>query len=968
MSNSGANFEAISGAGEKLAKLPVHTSITSNTTLVAGEISPVNATSAPITVFLPTGKPFGTLIAVEKEDGTENVVTVSGSIRGEATTDTLKLKRETVLYQTETSGSWRPFADHKTLGSLDTRYIANVLEPTVYVSKNGNDKFSGLSWSQSFLTVHKAIESLKTLSGGTGSIYVGVGKFVEKALVRPTNCSIYGQGPFLTEIFLAANENSNLLQDAVWGESGKVSGPGLITDIQFNANKAEQTITYAETLTTTTGTMSTSSTTSVPVLNMAERLYGTGSFPTSEKFWMGNHLCEYTEKTETELKGVKAVFSGFTWQIGMVCVPFASKGNGLALQSDRVTLRNVRVEGAVGSGIIFQGSGTNEGAQFSYQNKIENTESYSNEKYGIEVIFASDSQVDKISYGGNEKGAIWAGGVDWTWDQLHPISATQFNGARASQIITIVASRQRFNDFFVDRAAYESIVIDGRPFNSNLTDIKLDGELFVPSGSSSGAGAGLLLRGAGSSQSIKGLRVRLAVPGRVSQGVSNGPLTFLVGKQNLAAPTEGKVQVISTRSFAPNSSMGGKLTVAGSGTLEYTGEKHFGTGTKTAAIGATKLQLIVPAGETLAGMGLEPSGTITVYPPSTSESSVSTLKLTYTKIAGTFIEGIPASGEGSITETLPEETGVGQHFFLGVTGGTGTEVEDGTEITQLSMKASEVTGDIWINGRQNLRASTPISGVTSAGEAGFVFKAGGTWTTPVEGIYRLSVCGGGAGGGGGGADSLTGGVTAQVGGGGGGAGQMVEQVVSLASGVVITAVIGAGGGGGAGGTASSNTEGHAGVEGTKGSNSTLTGTGVSNTAFGGWFGAGGGADSTTTAGGGQYAGREAGLALTSTESPAGWGGPAASNFGFAGGAAIGTMGRGGGGGAPSSATEGGSGGTNKAINTKTGTTEGGSPANAPSNTGQGGDGGGGGAPGGKGGKGGEGGSGWAAIILVSRAL
>jgi Concanavalin A-like lectin/glucanases superfamily len=126
MSNSGINFESfISGSvvvTEKLSRMPTHASITSNTTLGAGEISPVNATSAPITVLLPTGKPFGTLIAVEKSDETENIVTVSGSIRGEVATDNLKLKRETVIYQAESSGSWRPLADHKTLGSLDARY------------------------------------------------------------------------------------------------------------------------------------------------------------------------------------------------------------------------------------------------------------------------------------------------------------------------------------------------------------------------------------------------------------------------------------------------------------------------------------------------------------------------------------------------------------------------------------------------------------------------------------------------------------------------------------------------------------------------------------------------------------------------------------------------------------------------------------------------------------------------------
>src|ERR1700722_286730 len=132
MSNSGTNFESLIGesvnVAEKLNRLPIHATITTSATLVAGQLTPANAEAGEIVATLPTGKTEGTLIAVEKTDSSTNIVKVSGSIRGEAATDSLKLKRESVLYEAEASGSWRPIADRKTLGSMDERYIRQTGE------------------------------------------------------------------------------------------------------------------------------------------------------------------------------------------------------------------------------------------------------------------------------------------------------------------------------------------------------------------------------------------------------------------------------------------------------------------------------------------------------------------------------------------------------------------------------------------------------------------------------------------------------------------------------------------------------------------------------------------------------------------------------------------------------------------------------------------------------------------------
>lgn len=130
MSSSGINFEKLteeSGAVvEKLNRIPAHATVSTSGTLTIGELTPVNAESGEITQTLPTPKELGNLIAIEKTDSSVNAVKISGTIRGESTSATLKLKREIILYEAESKTSWRPISDHKTLGSLDERYPLSV--------------------------------------------------------------------------------------------------------------------------------------------------------------------------------------------------------------------------------------------------------------------------------------------------------------------------------------------------------------------------------------------------------------------------------------------------------------------------------------------------------------------------------------------------------------------------------------------------------------------------------------------------------------------------------------------------------------------------------------------------------------------------------------------------------------------------------------------------------------------------
>lgn len=104
--------------------LPVAATVTAAGTLVVQKHNPVDATSGAIPMTLPTGASAGSLIAVEKVDSTTNAVTVTGSIRGGASSIALVWAHETLLLSADASGSWWPVSGHKTKTSLDTAYEA----------------------------------------------------------------------------------------------------------------------------------------------------------------------------------------------------------------------------------------------------------------------------------------------------------------------------------------------------------------------------------------------------------------------------------------------------------------------------------------------------------------------------------------------------------------------------------------------------------------------------------------------------------------------------------------------------------------------------------------------------------------------------------------------------------------------------------------------------------------------------
>lgn len=107
------------------APLTTAATATTNAALAVNVVTPVDATAAARTMTLPsTGLVVGSEIAVEKADSTANTVTVSGTIRGTAASSiVLSLYRESVVFVAESATSWRPVAGHKTLSSLDGRYL-----------------------------------------------------------------------------------------------------------------------------------------------------------------------------------------------------------------------------------------------------------------------------------------------------------------------------------------------------------------------------------------------------------------------------------------------------------------------------------------------------------------------------------------------------------------------------------------------------------------------------------------------------------------------------------------------------------------------------------------------------------------------------------------------------------------------------------------------------------------------------
>jgi hypothetical protein len=517
--------------------------------------------------------------------------------------------------------------------------------------------------------IRPALAHLKALGGKTGQVFVGPGPFIEKPLIRPPGASIIGAGWKLTEIKMEAAANGNVLQDEAWGNTNSVNEGGLIDHLVIDGNKVNQTATIApESLVTTVQAISGTPETLTVV--------STTGFAESGNLWVGINRCAYTGKTGTSFTGVTCATS-FSATVEMLVVPFGGVGNGIAIQSSRsIVGDDVVCRQCVGSGIALQGSG---GSGYAYECEITAKRCEQNGRYDLEIMpHATDGMCSHWVGSASGLGTLFVGGGDWKFSQIHPIGAINVGtGALARQLIRICASQQNFESVFFDHAPYDCVRVDTLAYNQAVNDITFEGETYLCSFASASAGSGICLYGNNSTTGkSERLNINFACVDHVFNAFNFYPRSQLVGQQNLEAPPEGKVQVLSVLEFCPlGSSAGGTIAVTGSGTLAYAGVSAVGTYlTEEASIGATVLKLNSTS-------GLAAAGIVTV------NVNYASGKTTALRVAYTGISGNELTGGTGVTEAVANGNGVAQHFLTGVTGGTGKTVADATTMQQAGRTA-----------------------------------------------------------------------------------------------------------------------------------------------------------------------------------------------------------------------------------------------------------------------------------------
>lgn len=109
--------------------MPVTSTITTSATLAAGQHSLVSASGAARTMTLPTPLHQGSRIRVEKVDGSGNVVTVVGTIRGDSSgTIPLTSQYQAIEFWAESLTSWRPINDRRTDESIQAQIDSSVTD------------------------------------------------------------------------------------------------------------------------------------------------------------------------------------------------------------------------------------------------------------------------------------------------------------------------------------------------------------------------------------------------------------------------------------------------------------------------------------------------------------------------------------------------------------------------------------------------------------------------------------------------------------------------------------------------------------------------------------------------------------------------------------------------------------------------------------------------------------------------
>jgi parallel beta-helix repeat protein len=170
-----ANSGAIAGAlAAVFQDISPQTPVTTSGNLAANSLVPINGASTAVALALPATNTIGQFILTERvDDGTltgAGAVTITGKVRGTASsTLPLKLLNESILFVALGGGNWWPLAGHKTLASMDARY---VLASTVG-QPNGPgtlDSTGHQPISQAATTVQQAVSLASTAAQVAGDI------------------------------------------------------------------------------------------------------------------------------------------------------------------------------------------------------------------------------------------------------------------------------------------------------------------------------------------------------------------------------------------------------------------------------------------------------------------------------------------------------------------------------------------------------------------------------------------------------------------------------------------------------------------------------------------------------------------------------------------------------------------------------------------------------------------------------
>lgn len=509
--------------------------------------------------------------------------------------------------------------------------------------------------------IQAALDAAQTYDMATVQLPAGIGKVT--GLTIHSDTILQGHGD-RTNLLLTGGSNNNLIQSDAFGHATNNNRGIVLRDFAMNGNQANQSATLHP-----HAYLTADFTAGVDTIATVD---DASAFASSGTLWIGYASITYTGKTSNTFTGCTVNNIAGLVKRGAWVTPVDSKGHLIAIQGHRCRLSNLLGLNAAGSGVYFQGP---HDGQYQSENVIDTVRMEGCRRFGFEIgENAPDGQSSKLVTGDRclMGGAIFRSG-DWTIDDFHPTG--MYSGYIATgPALTICASYFRMSKFFPDTWPGSAIAIDLFPRGgTRINDIQVSEAITFRGGLS--GGHAVLFRGPGTSTG-QVERVNLAGLDTFSPFdfvISNGPLTMLVGAQNLASPPNGKIQVKSALDFQPSSAVGGPVNIS-TDVLSYTGRQMSGAFIIAShAIGATTLNVDSTT-------GFDSSGSIVVVTPNSAGTGYSRQTLTYTGKTSTSFTGIPASSTGSITTTIYAGAVASQHFLTGITGGALTSVANDAQV------------------------------------------------------------------------------------------------------------------------------------------------------------------------------------------------------------------------------------------------------------------------------------------------